>query len=164
MISGAVPVGHCETLGQYPRTRNKYLRLQKQSNVLKNSCKLLAFFDFNCVYRSLIHAPRFFFGIASPAHSLPFALSRPGIPAVSCSMLCALARYLFSLTCCFLPLSLSLLFCSLRCIVLQTPPFGLPSFRPRQESGLGSSGWLRCGVSRIFLSGYVGVSRTQGHP
>ena len=47
--------------------------------------------------------------------------------------------------------------------VPQTPPFGVPSSRPRQESGLGRSRCCGVGVRRILLSGYVGVSRTQGH-
>ena len=67
------------------------------------------------------------------------------------NVFCALARCLFPLTCCFLPLFLSFLFCSLRCIVPQTPPFGVPSFRPQQESGLGSSGCCGVGVRRILL-------------
>ena len=51
-----------------------------------------------------------FFGVASPAYLMPFAMYRCGIPAVSCSTLCALACCLFSLLVVFsrcFPLSLS---------------------------------------------------------
>ena len=85
--------------------------------------------------------------------------------------LTALCFTLPLLSCCFVlntlctrPLSLSFLFCLLHCIVLQTPPFGVPSFQLQQELGLGSSGCCSVGVRQILLSGYEGVSRTQGHP
>ena len=112
-----------------------------------------------CLQKSNLCTAIFIFGVASPAHSLPFALYRPGVPAVSCPTLCALARCLCSLTCCFLPLSLSFLFCSLRCIVPQ-PSFWGALFPT--AAGVGPRQQRMAAVSE-FVGSPVKLCRGESH-
>ena len=96
----------------------------------------------------------FFFGVASPRSLVALRFVSPWHPrCFVLNALCTRPLSIFSY-CCFLPLSLSFLFCSLHCIVPQTPPD-----RGRSRA-FGSSGWLRC---RSLSDPPVRLCRVESH-